>query len=99
MITKTVQEQTGSNDQYYPSSEVAAKSVRAMFEAIQMGLGNHNNIRIRRHFVDCTVNGTVIEYSHKGNTVTVVQRPYDAQIILDGEVEDYHRAAYWNAIE
>ncbi len=52
MITKTVQEQTGSNDKYYLSSEVAAKSVRVLFEAIQMALGNHNNIRIRRHFVE-----------------------------------------------
>lgn len=96
MITKTVQEQTSANGKYYHPNTVAEKSVRALFEAIQMGLGNHNKIRMQRRFVDCTVDGTIIEYSHKGNIVTVLQRPYDAQITLDGEVEDYHRAAYWS---
>lgn len=99
MITKTFQGcYDYTNERYLDDTEISVNAIRSLFAAIQMGKGESDgdNIRMRRRFVSCTVEGMTYEYSNKGRKATVTHRTYDSVVTLEGQDEAaFQVSLYW----
>lgn len=94
MVEITVQEKY-DNDNFFHHAEVAKAAIRNVFQLVQQGKGNWKSIRITRKFVECTIEGTVVAYTNRGNTIEVIERTYDTIVRLDGYMECYEKEIKW----